>query len=190
MISKLLSLATLALAATVLPAGAATITLDTPASTASGSSFDVTVQVTGVFDTHAGDALAAFGFDIVIGDPSSVSYTGETIGALFTDVSGVFGPSPQVAGVATAGFLEAVDFTEPLTLAILHFQAGAPGSSSIGITTDLDDPNQGLIYLTAGADPLDASTRVTVSEAATPEPGTMILGGLALASLWFCRRRV
>ena len=188
MTSRLLSLAALALAASVLPAGATTILLNTPSSPAPGSSFDVTVQLTGVFDTHPGDALAAFGFDIVIGNPSSVSYTGETIGALFTDVSGAFGPAPQVAGFATAGFLQAGDFTEPLTLATLHFQAGAPGSSTVGISTNLNDSNQGLLYLTAGADPLDASTRVTVSETATPEPGTTILGGLALASLWFRRR--
>ena len=62
MTSRLLSLAALALAASVLPAGATTILLNTPSSPAPGSSFDVTVQLTGVFDTHPGDALAAFGF--------------------------------------------------------------------------------------------------------------------------------
>ena len=183
-----MKLSRLALAAAVLPARATTILLNTPSSPAPGSSFDVTVQLTGVFDTHPGDALAAFGFDIVIGSPASVSYTGETIGALFTDASGLFGPSPEVAGFATAGFLQAGDFTEPLTLATLHFQAGAPGFSSIGITTDLEDPNQGLLYLTAGADPLDASTTVTVAATTTPEPGTAVFGGLALASLWLYRR--
>ena len=184
---KSISLAALVLAASVLPASATTIALVTPSALAAGSSFDVAVQLTGVFDTHPGDALAAFGFDVVVGNPSDVSYTGETIGTLFTDVSGLFGPSPQVAGFASAGFLQAGDFTEPLTLAILHFTAIAPGGSSIGIATDLADPNQGLLYLTAGADPLNDSTSVSVN--AVPEPATAIPGGLAMALLWLCRRR-
>lgn len=188
MTSKLISLAALALAASVLPAGAATILLNTPSSPAVGSSFDVTVRLTGVFTTHPGDALAAFGFNVVIGNPSRVSYTGETIGALFTDVSGVFGPSPQVAGFATAGFLQAGDFTEPLTLATLHFRANALGLSTIGIATDLTDPNQGLLYLTASADSLNASSSANVT-AAVPEPDTTIFVGLGLASLLLYRRR-
>src|ERR1700747_1062808 len=120
--SKSLSLAALALAS-MLPAQAATISINTLSSPVAGSSFDVAVQLTGVFDTHPGDALAGFGFDVVIGDPSLLSFTGETIGGLFNDFSGVFGPSPQVAGIASSGFLAAGDFTEPLTLATLHFQA-------------------------------------------------------------------
>ena len=188
MTSKLISLAALALATYALPAGAATILLNTPSSPALGSSFDVTVRLTGVFTTHPGDALAAFGFNIVIGNPSRVSYTGETIGTFFTDVSGVFGASPQVAGFATAGFLQAGDFTEPLTLAILHFRANALGVSTIGIATDLTDPNQGLLYLTASADPLNASSSANVT-AAVPEPQTTIFIGLGLASLLLNRRR-
>ena len=187
MTTKLLSIAALALAASALPAGAATILLNSPASPAVGSSFDVTVRLTGVFNTHPGDALAAFGFNVAIGSPSRISYTGETIGALFTDVSGVFGPSPQVAGFATAGFLQTGDFVEPLTLATLHFHANALGSSTIGITTNLTDPNQGLLYLTAGADPLNASTSANVT-ASIPEPDTTILAGLALTSLLLYRR--
>ena len=58
---------------------------------------------------------------------------------------------------------------------------------SIGITTNLADPNQGLLYLTASADPLNASSNANVT-AAIPEPDTSILAGLALASLLLYRR--
>jgi hypothetical protein len=186
MTSKLLTFAAFVLAVSVLPARASTIVLTASGSQTPGSSFDVTVELTDVFGSHPGDALAAFGFDVVIGDTSVVSFTGETIGPLFDDVSGLFGPSPQVAGFATAGFLTASDFTDPLILATLHFNALTGGSSSIGINTDLSDPNQGLLYLTAGADPLDASTRASIS--AVPEPSTAVFGGLTLASLLLYRR--
>lgn len=173
-------------------ANAETIMFAGTPSPEAGSSFDLVVQLTDTFDTHPGDAIAAFGFDVVIGNPALVSYTGETIGSDFEDFSGLFGPSPEVAGIATVGFLEAGDFTEPLTLAILHFQALAPGDTTIGIATDLTDPNQGLFYLTAGADPMNVATNVTVNLVATPEPGGMYLAGLgasALAAMVFFRRR-
>lgn len=172
MTSKFLSILTFALAASVLPAHATAISL-TLLSPASGD-FDVAVQLTGVFDSHPGDAVAAFGFNVVT-DPAFLSFTGETIGPLFDDFSGIFGPSPQVAGTATSGFLASGDFTEPLVLAILHFHAVGQGSTSIGIATDLSDPNQGLLYLSA-TDPLNATTTVNV----VPEPATFLLGGLAL----------
>ena len=187
--ANFLTLTALALAASVLPAEATTITLNTPGSVTAGSSFDVTVQISDVFQTHPGDALAAFGFNVVVGNSSIFSYTGETIGPLFDDFSGIFGASPQVAGIATAIFLAAGDFTEPLTLATLHFTALTSGSASIGISTDLSDPNQGLFYSTAGADALNGSVRVVSAAAAVPEPASFLLGGLGLVGLWWFRRK-
>ena len=178
MTSKLLTLAVLGMAAVAVSAHGESLTLAGSLSPAAGSSFDLVVQLTDAFDTHPGDGIAAFGFDVVIGDLSLISYTGETIGGDFDDVSGVFGPSPQVAGFVTAGFLEEGDFTEPLTLATLHFQSLGPGTTTVGISTDLTDPNQGLLYLLAGADAMNVTANVTTSGAAAPEPGGVYLGGL------------
>jgi hypothetical protein len=180
-----LALATFAAAASVTPAGATTITLAAPSSVATGSFFDVVVQVSNVFQTHPGDSLAGFGFNVVLGNPAVFSYQGETVGALFDDFSG-FPGSPQVVGIPSAFILTAADFTDPLTLATLHFHATGAGSTSIGISTDLSDPNQGLFYTLAGSDPLNASTNVS---AIAPEPATAWLGFLALFPVLGLRAR-
>lgn len=189
MTMKVLLIGVLSLAACVVPAGASIITLDGPLTVGAGASFDVTVQLTDVFATHPGASLTGFGFDIVIGHPANVTYTGGTVGALFADLSAPFPASPQVAGIpvggAVFGILDASDFSEPLILAVLHFQALAAGSSTIGITTDPLDSNQGLFYAPAApTDPIDqlnASSSVDV--AAVPEPALGMLGGLVLLGL-------
>ncbi|MEP7353178.1 MAG: PEP-CTERM sorting domain-containing protein [Acidobacteriota bacterium] len=62
--------------------------------------------------------------------------------------------------------------------------------STIGVTTDLSDPNQGLLYLTDGADALAATTSVSVGGGATPEPGTVLLTLLSSIPFWFFRRHI
>jgi hypothetical protein len=183
---KLFTIAAVALAASVLPAYATIITLSPLSSPTAGGSFDVALQVSDVFSADPTDAIAAFGFNIVIGDSTVLSYTGETIGSLFDDSSG-FPGSPAVVGFASAGFLAAGDFTEPLTLATLHFNALKASVSAITITTDLSDANQGLFYLNAGSTSLNSTTTVNVAGATTPEPSAAILGGLALTGLFVYR---
>jgi hypothetical protein len=187
MTSKYLTLAAVALAAAVLPAQAATISLIAPSSVLAGSSFDVIVQITGVFDSYPTDAVSSFGFNVDAGDPALVTYTGATAGGLFDDYSWLFAGSPQVVGIPSAGYLEASGFIEPLILATLHFEALAQGVTTIGITTDVSNlsTNQGLYYSDAGNVSLDATTSVNV----TPEPGTVLLGGLALAALSLFHRQ-
>ncbi len=169
----------LMLMSTSLVAQADPITLNLASPMRAGSGFDVLVQVENAFHGRpAGDLLVAFGFNVAVGDDAVVQYTGETPGSLFTDLSG-FPGGPAVAGFAAnpAG-IGPSDFTGPLTLATLHFNALAPGTTAIGVTWDASDLNQGLIYAFLPTGAIAASTVVST----LPVPGTLLLllSGLAL----------
>src|SRR5215471_1098230 len=111
------------------PARAETLSLAGP-STVSGP-FDLTVNLTHVFDTHdpATDAFLGFGFQVAF-DPAILSFVSQTPGPLFNDFSGAF-PGTQVAGLASSIFLSPGDFTEPLILAVLHFNVVGSGPTSV-----------------------------------------------------------
>lgn len=172
---RLFPIALLVCMVSLVPARAESLGLNAPSSAA--GPFDILVNVIGVFDApHDDDSLLGYGFNVSF-DNSILSYLGETPGALFNDISGI--PGAEVAGVATAILLNQGDFTEPLNLAILHFDLVGVGNTSIGISGDISNPNEGLIYL-SGSDPISATTSVTV----TPEPGSWsLLGCLLLAFL-------
>lgn len=184
---KLFSILALVGAAAVAPAFAGTITFDAP-TTVSGP-FDVYVNLTNVFEApHVDDFFLAYGFDLTF-DSTVLSYLGQTPGALFTDLSGNPGIGAQVAGVATNLFLAPGDFTEPLTLAILHFGVVGTGPTTLSISGNTDNPDQGLFYLIA-TDPISANLQVSaVSPSAVPEPGTTALLGAGLAVLGLVRKR-
>jgi hypothetical protein len=170
----------LLLAVSAVPATAGTVLLTAPG-TVRGP-FDVTVTVTGVFDPpYELDSLAGFGFDVSYSP--TLSYLGVTLGPLFTDFPGPH-PGAQVEAYATDGFLNPGDFTEPLTLAVLHFGVVGIGPATIGISGDPTNPDQGLAYL-GGADLISASTDVN----AVPEPSTLALTGFAVALFAWTRRR-
>lgn len=175
---RLFAFALLLCAISVTPA-LADIQLSAP-STATGS-FDVVVEASNVFAApHDADFLLGYGFNVSF-DNALLQFTGETAGPLFDDLSPL--PGADVAGVATAILLGPGDFTEPLELAVLHFNVVGSGVTSIGISGDPSNLNGGLLYL-SGSDPISASTRLTTSAVATPEPGTALLlfgalGGLA-----------
>ena len=175
---KSLLLFVLGLGAWLAPAKAEFLSLAGPAS--ANGPFDVTVNLTNVFDTHDPvlDAFVGYGFNVSF-DLAILSFLGETPGPLFEDLSGI--PGAEVAGVVGPPlfFLGPSDFTEPLTLATLHFGIVGSGAGTVSVAGDPSvDPNQGLLYL-LGSDPLSASTAVSVS--AVPEPGTMsLLGGVLL----------
>lgn len=155
-------------------AQAASITLNGPGSITPGQAFNVTVDATNVFagKDPATDALIGYGFTVSVGDPAVLSFDGETAGPLALDFTGQDGP---VVG-GTFLFLAPGDFTEPLTLATLHFTALSSGTSSIAISSDLSDLSQGLAFFSA-SDNISAQANIVVS----PEPGTMllVLSGLA-----------
>ena len=138
-----------------------------------GAGFNVTVQVTNVFQNRAlDDVLVAFGFDVTIGDPGIFQFVGATVGPLFAPLA--LG-TPMVAGFALNPFgIGPGDFSGALTLATLHFNALRGGGSSIGVTWDSSDLNQGLVYLDLPFGPISASTNVQ-SVASVPEPSTMLL---------------
>jgi hypothetical protein len=172
----------LAAIAAIVPANATTITLQVP--TAPNGSFDVLVNATGVFGVpHDADFLLGYGFNVIF-DPLALTYLGETPGPLFDDLSHNPGIGADVAGVATAILLGPGDFTEPLTLAVLHFGIAGLGPTSISITGNPANPDQGLIYL-SGSDAISVSTSLT----ATPEPAAAWLVGLGVAVVWAKVRR-
>ena len=179
----------LSVAALTLPANAAVISLSVLNTPTVGSTFSVAVVATNVFSApHVGDALAAYGFDVFV-TGGSVTFLSSTAGSLFTDISASFAPgSPQVAGIATTGFLAAGDFVEPLRLATLVFRANTTGVANISLGTNLSDLNQGLIYL-GSTDAISASAAVNPVSAPVPEPGTLVLTALAGAVLIFVRTR-
>ena len=165
-----------------LPSEAASITLSGPTSVLAGSAFDLTVNVSDVFAGRDPlDALLGFGFSVTVGNSATLSYTGETIGALFDDFSAAFGGNPAVAGLAAGPnfFLAPGNFAEPLTLATLHFLSLAEGTSTVSVSYDSQDLNQGLIYLNLPYEPLTAATAITAITP-TPEPASfaLLLAGL------------
>src|SRR4051812_28016083 len=125
-----------------LSARAASISLSYTSPVPAGSNFDVAVQANNLFSgLDPGDVLLAYGFNVNLGNSPVVSYTGETAGALFADISSELSGTPQVAGIGAVG---PGDFTGPLTLAVLHFEAVSAGSTTIELSANLEDLNQGL----------------------------------------------
>jgi hypothetical protein len=155
------------------PALGSTISLGVTSTVNAGSTFDVTVQVANVFQGRAiGDVLVAFGFDVAIGDPGIFQFVGATVGPLFAPLA--LG-TPMVAGFALNPLgIGPGDFSGPLTLATLHFNALRAGGASIGVTWDSTDLNQGLVYLDLPFGAISASADVRAI-ASVPEPSTLVL---------------
>jgi hypothetical protein len=167
--------------AIAVPVHASTISLLTTSPVQSGSAFDVIVQVSDLFSGRdPSDLLVGFGFNLAIGNPSIFQFLGSTVGSLFFDLS-AFPGGPTVAAIASnpAG-IGPGDFIGPLTLATLHFKSLLAGASSIGVTADLSDPNQGLIYAFLPYGGLTSSTNVTSVASTVGEPSTLLLTCLAL----------
>jgi len=177
------------LAASALPARAETITLSVADTVTAGWSFDVLVQVNGLFDGRTpDDSLLAYGFNVTVGNGSIFNYTGETAGSLFDDLP-IPGGNPMVAGIAQNLFgVGPSDFTGPLTLATLHFDALAVGATTIGVTWDSSDLNQGLVYLDLPYGGIAASKTVT-SASVVPEPSSILMSAAGLGILAFASRR-
>jgi len=186
-IKRIICFLSVALAASVAPARASSISLVLSGTVSPGSSFDIAVKVNDVFAGRApDDVLLGYGFNVTIGNGAVVQYLSETAGPLFDDLS--------VPGVTAAGLASNLlgigpgDFVPPLTLATLHFKTLGPGTSSIGVTWDPLDLNQGLVYLDLPYGAIEASTRVTAT-AAVPEPATLIMLTSGIAVLVRSRRR-
>lgn len=192
----LLTFGLLTLSYAAVPAGASTFTLGPIPSTPAGSTFDVALTLADAFAGHTGDFITSLGFDIGVDNPLVAGFTGFTAGPLFFDAT--FPGSPDVfvipndpAGLSPAS----TGYTDPFTVAVLHFNALSGGTTTIHVTTDTaDDLNQGLYYASVGtALDFSASAGAQVTTA-TPEPATLGfaglgLSGMALAFSWITLKR-
>jgi hypothetical protein len=163
--------------------GAATMSLDVPPGPRDpGNPFDVTVNATNLFDGRDPlDLLLGFGFNVSLGNPAAIQFVDATVGSGFQQVASV--PGADVVAFAFPGI--GPGSAEPLELAVLHFRPVAPGSSSIAITSDLTDPNQGLVFLTAPTDALAAEGEVQI----VLEPGGWSLLAIGVAGIAGVARR-
>ena len=144
-----------------------------------GSTFTVDVTLTG-----NPDEVVAFGFN---------SSSGPLVSFRSAALNSFFSPFPGPTGLDVAGFQFPGATASTVALATLTFLAGStPGVVSVGITSDLSDPNQGLYFLDLALPPLDLTSSVSVSIRGTgvPEPGTFVLLSTAGAGLLLVRRRL
>ena len=152
-----------------------------------GETFDVEVRVDGVTDVDpifGPDELLAFGFDVVY-DPG-FTYNGATVWATYDD-SSLF-PYTDVAGSYFPGVSG-----DDILLATLSFTApSTAGFYSLGIFSDLGDPNEGLHTLLYPQ--IDMSTGIDIevsgsTPAPVPEPGTLLLVAMGGAGIGIWRRK-
>lgn len=163
-------------AAASIPLPAATIGLSFSSNlVGAGNDFTVTVRVTDL----AGDSLTGFGMNPFISDPAKVAFLGATVNAAFNDDSGAFGGNPAIAADAFPPISMA-----PITLATLTFRVLQTGTANVGVSSNLNDPSQGLFLLNAIQD-LSSSAAINV---VAPEPSTTGLLALGLGA-WFARSR-
>ncbi|MFN3324958.1 MAG: hypothetical protein ACK5AZ_15790 [Bryobacteraceae bacterium] len=154
-----------------LPAAAATINLTTPSVIVSaGQTFSVEVELTGNLDD---EWLVAFGFDVLIDEPSRLSLVEVTVNAdYFTPLLSI---DNRVIAFSTALF-EPVG--SPIKLASLILLAGpALGPVTLQVSGSPADPELGLqIVNLSDFDSYAKSLQGSVTVTVTPEPGTSTMG--------------
>lgn len=149
-----------------------------------GDNFDIQVLALVPFaNASADELLLGFGFNAQLGGTGSAQFLGSSINPLFTDISMQDGVNLAAAGLAFPG-LGANEVGSLISLAVLHFQAVNAGNLNIAITSDLNDLNQGLIFLNQG--PLAINTSVGFNITAVPLPPSLLL---FLSGLGGIRRR-
>lgn len=152
-----------------------------------GDVFDLVVSVEGAqAGPYAGDEVLAFGFDLAISDPSLLYWAGAVVAhpPFADDTSGLF-LNTDVAGAV--GFGAGV-MDDSFVLAVLSLLALGEGQLDLGVISDLQDFNEGLIYLAGDAADLTAMTSLTIHpQASTPLPATLVL--LLAGIPWLRARR-
>jgi len=146
-----------------------------------GETFEVNVVVDGVTDVDpilGPDELLAFGFDVVY--PASFVFNGATVGPSFFDDSALF-PNTDVAGSTFPGISG-----DDILLATLSFTPSVTGTFTLGIFSDISDPNEGLF--TWLYPQIDITNSVDVN--VVPEPATLLLVGAGIVGLGVIRKKI
>lgn len=177
--------AALMLAAASLAGQAATVQLATVGTPQAGQSFDVRLRLDDPFSGLAADEqLLSFGFHL--GFDSSLLKL-----ASFAPTSGWDDDSAHLgANIFSASIFPALANREQTSvlLATLHFDVLGSGTTTIALTTDAGDFNQGIGYLFADPVAFDVSKTMVLSP--VPEPGALVLmlGGFGGLIAWRRRR--
>ena len=159
-----------------------------------GDTFTIDVIANGVTDIDSvmgPDLVLAFGFDVDY-TGTEFSYNSATVGASFFDDSLLFGGT-DVAG-STDPFGMPVDGYNIL-LATLNFTSLTAGDYSLGILSDITDPNEGLMTWLYFQPTIDITSNVNLSVASAPapapvpEPATLLLLGMGLAGFAGFRKK-
>ncbi len=165
-----------------------------------GDSFDVLVKandvpdnpvyvtIPGIGQVYVGDnGITNFGFNVA--SDAGITFDSAVVNpAHFWDNSILF-PGMDIA--ADVGINPAVS-GDDILLATLTFSAGNAGAFSLGVTSDLTDPNQGLGLLTGDVVDMTAFIDVSVFGAPpspVPAPSVAFLFGIGAAGLLAGRRR-
>ena len=147
-----------------------------------GDTFLLDVFVDGVTDFDIGegrlvpDEVIAFGFDVNY-SPSEFAFNEATVNsALFVDDS--FKPGFENTDVAGSIDSPPGPMGDNILLASLSFTSLVAGDFSLGIVSDLSDPNQGLFALSGI---WDITNSIPVSS--VPEPATILLLASGMAGI-------
>ncbi len=148
-----------------------------------GDDFDIEVLALVPFANASPDELVlGFGFNTQLGGTGAAQFLSSSINPLFTDISTQDGVNLAAAGLAFPG-LGSNDVGSLISLAVLHFQAISAGNLNITITSDLNDPNQGLIYLTQAPWAIQANTTFAITAIPLPPSALLFFSALSFASV-------
>ncbi|MCQ8118625.1 hypothetical protein [Methylomonas rosea] len=153
-----------------------------------GDYFDIALMAFVPLANASPDELVlGFGVNTQLGGAGAAQFLGSTINSLFTDISTQEGVNLAAAGLAFPG-LGLNDVGSLISLAVLHFQAVTAGTLNIAITSDLNDLNQGLIFLNQS--PLAINTSIGVDITAVPlQPSLLMFVSGVMVSLGGFRRK-
>jgi hypothetical protein len=156
-----------------------------------GDYFDVEVlAISPLANASLDELILGFGFNTALSGTGSAQFLGSSVNPLFDDISTQDGVNLTAAGFAFPGF-SVNDVGSLLSLAVLHFQALTAGDLSIAISSDLNDFNQGLIYLTQSPLAIQANTHLTITAVPLPPAivlfvtGCFMLMGRRMSQAWF-----